>query len=171
MGRTCDLHMVAMSQISGHLTVCSTVYPSWHQKEPKIRVSGFCEGNSPATSGFPSQRAINAEKKTLPCHDVIMIEWGLIQDFPRILHTVHSLFCRTESCYDAYFVVTGGTRDCHYDNLQCLLPVIKTLASWQHWKLRCHDANFVIAGRTWGSRNVNHQLQKSSHLGFQCLKF
>ena len=31
------------------------------KKTPKLRVTGLCEGNSPVTDEFPSQRACNAE--------------------------------------------------------------------------------------------------------------
>ena len=37
---------------------------------------------------------------------------------------------KTKSCHDANFVITGGTRGCHYDNLWWP-PVMTKLASWQ----------------------------------------
>ena len=38
----------------------------------KLRFTGLCEGNSPVTSGFPSQRASNAENVSIWwCHHVI----------------------------------------------------------------------------------------------------
>ena len=37
------------------------------KKTPKLRVSGLCEGNSPVTDKFPTQRASNAEN-LLPFH-------------------------------------------------------------------------------------------------------
>ena len=40
------------------------------KKTPKLRVTGFCEGNPPVTGGFPSQKASNAEM--FPLDDVIM---------------------------------------------------------------------------------------------------
>ena len=42
------------------------------QKTSKLRITGLCEGNSPVTGEFPTQRASNAEM--LPCDDVIMQE-------------------------------------------------------------------------------------------------
>ena len=35
------------------------------QKTSKLRVTGFCEGNSPVTGEFPAQRASNAEKVSI----------------------------------------------------------------------------------------------------------
>ena len=34
-------------------------------KNPKLRVTGFCEGNSPSTGDFPAQRASNAENVSI----------------------------------------------------------------------------------------------------------
>ena len=41
-------------------------------KTTKFRVTGLCEGNSPVTSEFPSQRASNAENFHFPYDDVIL---------------------------------------------------------------------------------------------------
>ena len=35
------------------------------KKTPKLRVTGFCEGNSPVTGEFPAQRASNAENVSI----------------------------------------------------------------------------------------------------------
>ena len=40
-------------------------------KTPKLRVTGLCEGNSPATGELPAQRDSNAEN--VPIYDVIML--------------------------------------------------------------------------------------------------
>ena len=53
------------SQINSLTIVYSTVYSA--KKTSKLRVTGLCEGNSPVTGEFPSQRASNAEN-----YDVIM---------------------------------------------------------------------------------------------------
>ena len=34
-------------------------------KTPKLRVTGFCEGNQPVAGGFPSQRACNTENVSI----------------------------------------------------------------------------------------------------------
>ena len=39
----------------------------------KLRVTGLCDGNSPVTGGFPSQRASNAEK----CFHLMVSSWVL----------------------------------------------------------------------------------------------
>ena len=43
--------------------VCSGADQRKHQ--PKLRVTGLCEGNSPVTGEFPSQRASNAENVSI----------------------------------------------------------------------------------------------------------
>ena len=59
--------MVAMaSQITSLTIVYSTVYSgAGERKKSKLRVTGFCEGNSPATGEFPAQRASNAENVSI----------------------------------------------------------------------------------------------------------
>ena len=50
------------SQITGVSIVCSTVCSGADKKKtPKLRVTGLCEGNSPVTGGFPSQKTSNTE--------------------------------------------------------------------------------------------------------------
>ena len=46
------------SQVTSISNVCSTV---WSKKTSKLRVFGFCVGNSPVTGEFPAQKASNAE--------------------------------------------------------------------------------------------------------------
>ena len=59
----CGVIMSAMaSQITGVSSVNSIVCSGAdRRKHPKLRVTGLCEGNSPVTGEFPSQRASNAE--------------------------------------------------------------------------------------------------------------
>ena len=60
------------SQITSLTIVYSTVYSDVDKKKTsKLRVTGLCEGNSPATGEFPAQEASNAEK-IFPFDDVIM---------------------------------------------------------------------------------------------------
>ena len=42
------------------------------KKTSKLRVTGFCAGNSPVTGEFPTQRVSNAEKM-FPFDDVIIV--------------------------------------------------------------------------------------------------
>ena len=44
-----------------YLTVCSGA----DKKASKLSVTGLCEGNSPVTGEFPSQRASNAENVSI----------------------------------------------------------------------------------------------------------
>ena len=61
-----DVTMSAMTfQIASLTIVYSVVYSGAFRrrskKTSKLRVTGLCEGNSPATGEFPAQRAIDAE--------------------------------------------------------------------------------------------------------------
>ena len=64
-----DVIMGAMaSQITSLTIVCSALYLGENRlfsprskKTSKLRVTGFCVGNSPVTGEFPAQRASNAE--------------------------------------------------------------------------------------------------------------
>ena len=44
------------------------LYRRRSKKTTKLRVTGFCEGNSPVTGGFPAQRASNAEHVSIWWH-------------------------------------------------------------------------------------------------------
>ena len=60
------------SQIIRLSIVCSAVCSDADQrKRSKLRVTGLCDGNSPVTGEFPSQRASNAEKVSV---DIAKIE-------------------------------------------------------------------------------------------------
>ena len=59
-------------------------------KTSKLRVTDFCEGNSPVTSEFPAQRASNAEK--VPFDDVIMIFY-IIATSPWMRYGNHPSLC------------------------------------------------------------------------------
>ena len=58
-------------RLDAYSTVCSG---TGQRKKSKICVTGLCEGNSPVTSEFPSQRASNAE--IFPFDGVVMILCG-----------------------------------------------------------------------------------------------
>ena len=71
--------MCAMaSQIASLATVYSTVYS---KKTSKLRVTGFCEGNSPVTGEFPTEKASNAENVFISWrhHDTPDIPWSSYQ--------------------------------------------------------------------------------------------
>ena len=55
---------VMASQITGVSIACSTVCPGANQTK-KLRVVGLCEGNSPVTGGFHSQRDSKAENVSI----------------------------------------------------------------------------------------------------------
>ena len=62
-----DVIMCAMAhQITGVSIVYSTVCSGTEiKKTPMPRVTGLCEGNSPVTGEFPTQRASNAENVSI----------------------------------------------------------------------------------------------------------
>ena len=53
------------SRITSLTIVCSTVYSGAEQTTSKLRVTGLCAGNSPATGEFPAQMASNAENVSI----------------------------------------------------------------------------------------------------------
>ena len=61
------------SQITSISMVCSTVlFRHRSKKTSKLHVTSLCEGNSPVTSEFPSQRASNGENVSVWwCHHVV----------------------------------------------------------------------------------------------------
>ena len=59
---------VMASQINGVEIVDWTVCPGADKKTLKLRVTCICEGNSPVTAGFHSQRANNAENVSIWWH-------------------------------------------------------------------------------------------------------
>ena len=54
-----------VSQITDIQIVYSTVCLGPDKKKSKLRISGLCEGNSPVTGEFPSQRASNVENVSI----------------------------------------------------------------------------------------------------------
>ena len=53
---------VIMGAMASQITSASFVYSRRRSKKiPKLRVTGLCEGNSPLTGEFPSQRTSNAK--------------------------------------------------------------------------------------------------------------
>ena len=76
-----DVIMSAMaSQITGLAIVYSTVYSGADQKKKKLRVTGLCEGISPVTGEFPSQRASNMKNVSIWWrHHVPNDSWSLVK--------------------------------------------------------------------------------------------
>ena len=81
LGHYSDITISTMAfQIAGVSIVYSTVYSGSDQRKYiKLRVTGLCDGNSPMTGEFPTQRAGNAENvsiwwrhhgKTLSRHNI-----------------------------------------------------------------------------------------------------
>ena len=56
--------------------------------------------------------------------------WGVAQG----CKLMHCLSAKANSCHDANFVITGGTKGCHHDNLWCH-------QWWQSWH---HDHSALI---------------------------
>ena len=51
-------------------------------KTSKLRVTGFCAGNSPMTGEFPAQRASNAENVAIGwCHHVTLNYWQNVSQY------------------------------------------------------------------------------------------
>ena len=64
-----------MSAMASQITSFAIVYSTVCSGTSKLRVTGPCEGNSPVTGEFPTQRASNAEM--FPFDDVTMSEYYL----------------------------------------------------------------------------------------------
>ena len=65
------------SQITSVAIVYSTVYSGRSKKTSKLRVTGLCAGNSPATGEFPAQMASNAENVSIWWrHHNVHISWS-----------------------------------------------------------------------------------------------
>ena len=56
------MRTMAFQIISITIVYFNRLFRRRSKKTSKLRVTGLCEGNSPMTSGFPAQRASNAEK-------------------------------------------------------------------------------------------------------------
>ena len=62
------------SQITRTWIIYSIVCSDADQRKHQLRATGLCEGNSPVTGAFPTQKASYAE--IVPFGDVIMIHQG-----------------------------------------------------------------------------------------------
>ena len=51
--------------VLNHDCLLNSLFKRRSKKTPKLRVTGLCEGNSPVTGEFPSQRSSNAENVSI----------------------------------------------------------------------------------------------------------
>ena len=58
-------HNVCVSNRRGHVCLRNRLFSHRPKKTSKLRVSGLCEGNSPVTGEFLSQRASNTENVSI----------------------------------------------------------------------------------------------------------
>ena len=93
------------SQITGVSIVCSDAD---QRKKSKLRVTGLCEGNSPVTDEFPSQRASNAENISIRWrhHQLIWCSTNIQDEIPAINFESTSPICRVV-CYCHYHLMKG----------------------------------------------------------------
>ena len=97
---------VMASQVTGNLSVCSTVCLRWHQENievphywPFVRGYPMVTAGPPVISGypsqkggFPSQRAINATSEwVFPCHNIILMDESKSDEV--YAHNISELFC------------------------------------------------------------------------------
>ena len=74
------------SQITSLTIVYSTVYSGADQrKHIKLRITGLCEGKSPVTGEFPTQRVSNAEN--------VSIWWRHHETAPETMWTWNNVDC------------------------------------------------------------------------------
>ena len=71
-----------VSQTTGVSIVYSTVCWSANQRKiSKLRVTGLCEGNSPITGKFPSQRASNVENVSIWRRHRDLANYGIVTPY------------------------------------------------------------------------------------------
>ena len=70
---------MASQFISLTIVLLKRLFRRRSKKTSKLRVTGLCEGNSPGTGEFPSQRASNAENVSIWWRHHIHDIWGVLQ--------------------------------------------------------------------------------------------
>ena len=131
----CDVIMGAMaSEITSLTIVYSNVHSSRSEKTSKLRVTDLCEGNSPMTSEFPTQRASNAENVSILWRD---------HDY------------RDHS----QIVFPTDLKQCMWDNV---LNIMETLETFQRLDLDVYRLNCLTAVCT--AYNLMHQSAVLLHL-------
>ena len=103
------------------------------KKTLKLRVTGLCEGNSPVTGEFPSQRASNAKNVSI---------WWRHHDTKKVGKPVHpqgewESVCRG-ACDDRTMLTTPRTQDIWKHSIKLFLPEIYwvrlcTEMTWNHY--------------------------------------
>ena len=88
------------------------------KKASKLRVTGFCEGISPVSGEFPSQRPVT--RKIFPCDDVIMVE--------RLLYSISQEICTRFCCA----LLCCGYAIVHNEFTWSIYPYSSGLLCW-HW--------------------------------------
>ena len=78
------------SQTTGFSIVCSAVCSGTDQRQPKLSITGLCEGNPPVTGGFPSQRASNRENVFIWWRHHVAWQWQ-VQDKDQTMNSQKSL--------------------------------------------------------------------------------
>ena len=93
-----DVIMSTMaSQITSLAVVYSTVYSRRRSKRTsKLRVTGLCEGNSPVTGEFPTQRSRNAENVPIWWHHQapLLISMHVMPEMQLSLSIYWKITCR-----------------------------------------------------------------------------
>ena len=89
-----------------------------------------------------------AETKQLPEPMLIHLVDVCMHHYASVIAQVNTLIRKPESCHDANFVITGGTRGCH-DIVSCQRQ------KWWQWKdiLRYNNVqyNHILMGEQWVS--------------------
>ena len=76
-----------ISSLQPHDCLHNRLFRHRSKKTSKLRVTGYCEGNSPVTGEFPAQRTSNAEN--------VSIWWR---------HHLHGMHCKATGIYEAHNV-------------------------------------------------------------------
>ena len=146
-----------------HSSLEYQAYPWWrHQMETFSALLALCEGNSPVTGEFPSQKPVsrsfdvffdlhlNKRLNKQPrrrwfetplcslwrhCNASHTTSTGSAYDIAVSMLIIHLQYVQTTLQNNANFVVTGGTAGCRYDNLRCH----QGRQSWHH------DDSWVLA--------------------------
>ena len=127
-------HHCLLNHICGHRS----------KKTSKLRITGLCAGNSPATSEFPTQRASNVEKVSIWwCHhglsyflelekhnnnnyydtsmynQVLRVECTYIRMHSYFLNTIH-LACIDRPSFNRFYIDIGGWMSSPLYMISCL---------------------------------------------------
>ena len=101
------------------------------EKTSKLRVTGLCEGNSPATGEFPAQRASNAENVSIWWrHHASQIRWYMLVAHCTIMYLPHISDCLLLCvCCDVNIRLSNSVIDSTLFNLVLLLYLNRLLSN------------------------------------------